>query len=42
VDRVTDTVSGITQGGVAAVEDLVARIRSTQRRAMSPRGSSTA
>jgi hemerythrin-like domain-containing protein len=39
VDRVGDTVSGIAQGSVAAVEDLVARIRGTDQPAAVPKGS---
>ncbi len=42
VDRVTDTVSGIGQGGVAAVADLVDRVRGVKPRRPSPTGSSTA
>jgi hemerythrin superfamily protein len=42
VDRVGDTVSGLTQGGVTAVQDLVARILRRPRPKKSARGSSTA
>jgi hypothetical protein len=42
VDRVGDTVSGVAQGGVAAVQDLVDRIRGLTPRRSRPTGSSTA
>lgn len=42
VDRVGDTVSGVAQGGVAAVQDLVDRIRGLTPRRSGPTGSSTA
>ncbi len=42
VDRVGDTVSGVAQGGVAAVADLVDRIRGVTPRRSGPTGSSTA
>lgn len=41
VDRVNDNISGIAQGGVAAGQDLIARILGTKRAAPSPTGSST-
>lgn len=39
-DRVGDAVSGVTQGSVNAVNDLVARILGRKRPTLSPRGSS--
>jgi hemerythrin superfamily protein len=42
VDRVGDTVSGLTQGGVAAVQDLVATILRRPRPQTSSRGTTTA
>lgn len=41
-DRVSDTVSGVAQGGVTAVGDLIALILNRKRPSVSPRGSSTA
>lgn len=41
-DRVGDTVSGLAQGGVTAVGDLVATILQRKKPQVSPRGSSTA
>lgn len=41
-DRVGDTVSGLAQGGVTAVGDLVATILRRKKPRVSPRGSSTA
>lgn len=41
-DRVGDTVSGLAQGGVAAVQDVIARVLGMKRKAPAPRGSSTA
>lgn len=41
-DRVGDTVSGVAQGGVNAVNDLIARILGRKRPTVSPRGSSIA
>jgi hemerythrin superfamily protein len=41
VDRVSDNVSGIAQGGVTAVQDLIARILRMDRPKVSPTGSST-
>lgn len=41
-DRVGDTVSGLAQGGVTAVGDLVATILRRKKPSVSPRGSSTA
>jgi hemerythrin superfamily protein len=42
VDRVTDNVSGAAQGGVMAIQDLIARIRGSKRPKASPRGSKAA
>ncbi len=42
VDRVGDNVSGVLQGGVTAVQDLVARVTRSDRPKVSPTGSSTA
>ncbi len=42
VDRVTDTVSGLAQGGVAAISDLIDRVFGTKLGGSSPTGSSTA
>lgn len=42
VDRVGDTVSGVAQGGVAAVQDVVDRVRGITPRRSAPTGSSTA
>lgn len=39
-DRVVDTVSGVAQGGVAAVQDLIDRIRGVESRRRGPHGSS--
>lgn len=41
-DRVGDTLSGVAQGGVAAVADLAARVRGQQKRSPAPTGSSRA
>ena len=41
-DRVTDNVSGLAQGGVTALQDLIARITGSDRPKVSPTGSSTA
>ena len=40
VDRVGDNISGIAQGGVTAVQDLIARILRTKKPSTSPTGSS--
>ena len=40
VDRVGDNISGIAQGGVSAVQDLIARILHMQKPKTSPTGSS--
>jgi hemerythrin-like domain-containing protein len=42
VDRVTDNISGVAQGGVTAVQDLIARIRGTKKPKVSPSGSKVA
>jgi hemerythrin-like domain-containing protein len=42
VDRVGDNLSGIAQGGVTAVKDLIARFTGSDRPTVSPTGSSTA
>ena len=42
VDRVGDNISGIAQGTVTAVQDLIARITGSDRPKVSPTGSSTA
>jgi hemerythrin superfamily protein len=42
VDRVGDNISGIAQGGVTAVQDLVARIRHNDKPKVSPTGSTVA
>lgn len=42
VDRLTDTVSGLGQGGVAVVQDLIDRVRGVATNRPSPTGSSTA
>jgi hemerythrin-like domain-containing protein len=38
IDRVGDTVSGLVQGGLAAAQDLVDRVRGSQPRRSSPTG----
>ncbi len=42
IDRVGDNISGIAQGTVTAVQDLIARITGSDRPKVSPTGSSTA
>jgi hemerythrin superfamily protein len=42
VDRVTDTVSGVAQGGVAALQDVIARVTGSKQRVSSPTGTPTA
>ena len=42
VDRVGDNLSGIAQGGVSAVQDLIARVRGDDRPKVSPTGSTIA
>jgi hemerythrin superfamily protein len=42
VDRVGDNISGIAQGGVTAVQDLVARITGNDKPKVSPTGSTVA
>ena len=41
VDRVGDNISGIAQGSVSAVQDLIARFTGSDRPKVSPTGSST-
>jgi hypothetical protein len=42
VDRVGDNLSGLAQGGVSVVQDLIARLLDLRRPATRPTGSSTA
>jgi hemerythrin superfamily protein len=42
VDRVGDNISGLAQGGVNAVQDLIARILGNDKPKVSPTGSTTA
>jgi hemerythrin superfamily protein len=42
VDRVGDNISGLAQGGVTAVQDLIARITRSDRPKVSPTGTTTA
>ncbi len=42
IDRVGDNISGIAQGGVTAVQDLIARITNNQKPKVSPTGSTVA
>jgi hemerythrin-like domain-containing protein len=42
VDRIGDTVSGVAQGGVSAVQDLIALILGRRKRSGSPTGSKVA
>jgi len=42
IDRVSDNLSGIAQGGVTAVQDLIARILNADKPKVSPTGSSIA
>ena len=42
VDGPVDAVSGVAQGGVSAVTDLIARVRGRERPRTSPRGGSIA
>ena len=42
IDRVGDNISGIAQGGVAAAQDLIARILNSSKPQVSPTGSSIA
>jgi hemerythrin superfamily protein len=41
-DRVTDNVSGIAQGGVTALQDLIAKVTGSEKPKVSPTGSKTA
>ena len=42
IDRVSDNISGIAQGGVSAAQDLIARVLNTRKPKFSPTGSSVA
>jgi hemerythrin superfamily protein len=42
IDRVTDNVSGVGQGGVSAVEDLIATVLHNKKPKVSPTGSTVA
>ncbi len=42
VDRIGDTVSGVAQGSVSAVQDLIALILGRRKRSASPTGSKAA
>jgi hemerythrin-like domain-containing protein len=42
IDRVSDNISGIAQGGVSAAQDLIARVLNTRKPSTSPTGSSAA
>jgi hemerythrin superfamily protein len=42
VDRVSDNISGIAQGGVTAVQDLIARVTNNDKPKVSPTGSTVA
>ena len=42
VDRVTDTVSGVAQGSVAVLQDVIARVTGAKKRTPSPKGTPTA
>jgi hemerythrin-like domain-containing protein len=42
IDRVSDNISGIAQGGVSAAQDLIARVLNTRTPKFSPTGSSLA
>jgi len=42
IDRVTDNVSGVAQGGVSAIQDLIATVLHNKKPATSPTGSSVA
>jgi hemerythrin-like domain-containing protein len=41
-DRIGDNISGVAQGGVTAVQDLIARLRGSDRSAPAPTGTSAA
>jgi hypothetical protein len=42
IDRIGDNISGIAQGGVSAVQDLIARLTNSKKPKASPTGTSTA
>jgi hypothetical protein len=42
IDRVSDNISGIAQGGVTAAQDLIARILNSNKPKVSPTGSTIA
>ncbi len=42
VDRVGDNISGLAQGGVTAIQDLIARVTNSTKPKVSPTGTSTA
>jgi hemerythrin-like domain-containing protein len=42
IDRVSDNISGIAQGGISAAQDLIARVLNTDKPKVSPTGSSVA
>ena len=42
VDRVTDTVSGVAQGSMAVLQDVIARVTGAKKRTPSPKGTPTA
>ena len=42
VDRVGDNISGLAQGGVTAIQDLIARVTNSTKPKVSPTGASTA
>jgi len=42
IDRVTDNISGVAQGGVSAIQDLIASVMHNKKPATSPTGSSVA
>ncbi len=42
IDRVTDNVSGVAQGGVSTVQDLIATVLHNKKPAVSPTGSTVA
>jgi hemerythrin superfamily protein len=42
VDRMTDTVSGVAQGSMAVLQDVIARVTGAKKRTPSPKGTPTA
>jgi hemerythrin superfamily protein len=42
IDRLTDTVSGVAQGGVSALQDVIALVTGSKKRASAARGTPTA